>query len=65
DKTISILEKMRNDGELLSSPVNIVIRNFDVIMNEVSQSSKEVIQAYQSIMSEFEVLLEKYRSIEI
>lgn len=65
NKTITILEKMKNDGELLSSTVNIVIRNFDVIMEEVAQSSKEVIQAYQSIVNEYKLLLEKYGSIEI
>lgn len=65
EKTIGILSDMDRQGLLDSQVVEVVINDFDQIMDEVNAYGKEVIEAYEAIQSEYQLLIDKYNHLDM
>lgn len=52
-KTIKILEEMRDYHKICPLVTNMVVNNYDLIMAEAEESSKEVMDIYQKIQKDY------------
>ena len=60
DEVVSILSNMASNNKIDSGICNLVIDNYDYIMNKVRINTKEMITLYNNLMEEYKVLLNRF-----
>lgn len=63
ERALGIIVEMDSKGLLNRDVVKEVVENFDEIMMETETSSKETMEAYYAIQSEYQILIDKYTNI--
>ncbi|VYU62089.1 HD domain-containing protein [Clostridium tertium] len=63
EKVISILSDMALNNKIDSEISNLVINNYDYIMNKVRINTEKILNIYNNLMEEYEVLLDKYKIV--
>lgn len=57
ERVISILSNMAASNKIDSRICNLVINNYDYIMNKVRENTKKILSVYNNLMEEYELLL--------
>lgn len=60
DEVVSILSNMALNNKIDSGICNLVIDNYDYIMNKVRINTKEMMALYNNLMEEYKVLLNRF-----
>ena len=63
EKVISILSDMSLNNKIDREISNLVINNYDYIMNKVRINTEKILNIYNNLMEEYEVLLDKYKIV--
>lgn len=63
EKVFSILENMGVHGQLDADVIDVMIRNFDEIMEETSKISDPILDTYATIQHEYVALLKRFSTL--
>lgn len=63
DKVVSILSEMASNNKIDSEICNLVIGNYDLMMNKVRVNTEKILNLYNNLMKEHELLLSGFERV--
>ena len=60
NRTLSIIEEQAREGKIDKSVVEVLRENFDVVLEEVEESCRPILDTYYGLRKEYQYLLGKY-----
>lgn len=63
EKVISILSNMASSNKIDNRICNLVINNYDYIMDKVRENTKRILNVYNNLMEEYELLLNYFKRV--
>lgn len=63
EKVISILSNMASSNKIDNRICNLVINNYDYIMDKVRENTKRILNIYNNLMEEYELLLNYFKRV--